>query len=307
MSETAVAYRTLRSPCRFYGGKGQITHLIVPLLPPHSIYVEPFFGGGSVLFAKPPAALETINDLDSGVVGFYRVLRDLEQFAAFQRLAAFTPYSREEYMACRATWRDEADPVKRAWAWFVMVRMAYGGGGRTSSTGFKAECRSHGDGSSFGYNKTAGSTVRCFLTAVEHLAEVHERLQGVQIEHGDWRRVLAVYGVAGACVYLDPPYVLQTRTGGRRYACEMTLDDHHDLTEALLASPAMCVLSGYRYPAVHGPLEAAGWERRDIDVKLNISKRDGVAPRRLESIWRNPAALDAWQSARAPLFAEVQS
>ncbi len=294
----------LRSPIVWYGGKGQIAHLIVPLLPPHRVYVEPFAGGLSVLFRKPQAVLETINDLDEGVVGFYRVLRDPALVPEFMHLAALTPYARQEYEACRSTWREESDPVQRAWKWFVMVRMAYGGGGRTGHTGFKTEIGTRGSAgyrTSWGYRVTdrAHSAGRRWMSAVEGLSVVHARLQGLQIEQGDWRRILRLYGGEGACVYLDPPYVLDTRTGGRRYDCEMTLDDHRDLTAALLASPAMCVLSGYRHEMTHQPLEDAGWERTDFDVKLNIAKRDGAAPRRIESVWRNHAALVACANARA--------
>jgi len=303
------AQQPLRSPVCFYGGKGQIAHRIIDLLPPHEAYCEPCAGGLSVFFRKPPVALETINDLDSGVVGFYRVLRDPEQFARFERMASLTPYAREEYNLCRVTWRQETDPVRRAWAWFVMVRLAYGGGGRHApTTGWKVETtarHARGDGSSFGYRVTngQGSASTHWLSAIDALSRVHERLRNVQIEHCDVLRMLTVYGRPGVCMYIDPPYVLEQRTGGKRYECEMTLDDHHALTESLLISPAMCVLSGYRHESVHAPLEETGWERIDMDVALNVA-RHRIGARRTESVWRNPAAMAAWRAAMAqqPLF-----
>ncbi len=77
----------------------------------------------------------------------------------------------------------------------------------------------------------------------------------------------------------------------------MTMNDHHALTAALLASPAMVVLSGYRHAAVHGPLEEASWERTDMDVPISAARhREGL--RRVESLWRNPAAVAAWERAR---------
>lgn len=39
-------------------------------------YREPFFGGGSIFFAKQPCPHETINDADEIVMTFFRVLRD---------------------------------------------------------------------------------------------------------------------------------------------------------------------------------------------------------------------------------------
>src|SRR3954471_23822281 len=100
------AWHRLRSPITWFGGKGMLARKIAPLFPPHHCYVEPFCGGASCLFAKPPSPVEVINDLDSDIVTFFRVLRDPQKFEAFYRLAALTPYSREEYCRHRANWRS---------------------------------------------------------------------------------------------------------------------------------------------------------------------------------------------------------
>ena len=63
-------------PLIWYGGKGLLAQKLVPLLPQHRIYVEPFAGGASVLFAKPPSPVEVLNDVHGDLVNFYRVLRD---------------------------------------------------------------------------------------------------------------------------------------------------------------------------------------------------------------------------------------
>jgi len=197
--------------------------------------------------------------------------------------------------------------VECAWAWFVGVRQAFGGAtGSTARHGWTYSVQTPGN---WGYSARnadgtrVASSAQRYLSAVERLPEVHQRLRGVQIERGDWRRVLAAYGHADALVYMDPPYVRETRAGDKRYAHEFTLSDHRDLTAALLASPALCVLSDYRYEAVHRPLEEAGWERTDIDVPISAARhREGL--RRVESLWRNPAAVAAWEHARCqpPLF-----
>ncbi len=202
---------------------------------------------------------------------------------------------------------DTGDPVERAWAWFVGVRQAFGGAtGSTARHGWTYSVQTPGAAlpGTWGYSATNASGTRLasaaqrYLSAVDLLPEVHQRLQGVQIECGDWRRVLAAYGHAGACVYMDPPYVWETRAGDKRYAHELTTADHHDLTAALLASPALVVLSGYRYAPVHRPLEEAGWERTDLDVPISAARhREGL--RRVESVWRNKAAVAAWERAHA--------
>jgi len=313
----------LRSPLTWFGGKGHLARHIVPLLPPHECYVEPCAGAGAVFWWKPRAPLETLNDLAGDVVHFYRVLRDPAAFERFRLLAELTPYARAEFEDCRRTCHDDEDPAARAWAWFVSVRQAFGGAtgaaaGEATRTGWRysvgagmvapaagGTARALGG---WGYSATnangtrVSSAVRKYLGVVERLPEIHQRLQGVQIERGDWRRILAAYGHAGALVYLDPPYVQETRRGDKRYAYEFSLSDHADLTAALLASPAMIVLSGYRYEAIHRPLEEAGWERTDFDVPISAARqREGL--RSVESLWRNPAALEACARLQPRLFA----
>ncbi len=308
-------YAPLRSPLTWFGGKGHLARHIVPLLPPHECYVEPCVGAGAVFWWKPRAPLETLNDLAGDVVHFYRVLRDPAAFERFRLLAELTPYAREEFEDCRQACHAAEDPVARAWAWFVNVRQAFGGatgaaageatrtgwrysvGAGTAASGTARAVGSWGYSASNANGTRVSSAVRKYLGVVEHLPEIHQRLQGVQIERGDRRRILAAYGHAGACVYLDPPYVRETRRGDKQYAHEFTRSDHEDLTAALLASPARCVLSGYRHAAVHGPLEAAGWERTDFDVPISAA-RQRVGLRRIESVWRKPAALEACECAR---------
>ena len=59
-----------RTPISYYGGKQTMLPHILPLIPEHQIYVEPFFGGGAVFWAKQPAKAEIINDFNANVVNF---------------------------------------------------------------------------------------------------------------------------------------------------------------------------------------------------------------------------------------------
>lgn len=78
-----MTFAYLRSPICWFGGKGLMVSKLLPLIPPHHIYVEVFGGGASLLFAKEPSPVEVYNDIDSGLVNFFRVLRDPEKFARF--------------------------------------------------------------------------------------------------------------------------------------------------------------------------------------------------------------------------------
>lgn len=85
----------MRAPFAYYGGKQGMADLIVSLLPPHRVYMEPFAGSLAVLFAKKPSVHEIVNDLDDAVVTFFRMLRDRP--ADLERACRLTPYARTEY------------------------------------------------------------------------------------------------------------------------------------------------------------------------------------------------------------------
>ena len=71
----------------WYGGKYSHLNWLLPLLPMTTHYCEPFGGSAAVLINRPPAPVETYNDIDGEVANFFRVLRD--QKDAFGRSYRF--------------------------------------------------------------------------------------------------------------------------------------------------------------------------------------------------------------------------
>jgi len=276
----------MRGPVLWFGGKGHLADKIVALFPPHHTYVEPFGGGASVLFAKAPSPVEVYNDLDEGLVNFFRVLRNREQFEEFHRLVSLTPYSRAEYYSCRSTWEECEGPVERAYRWYVVARQAFSG------------CLGGGWGPAITHSRRgmAGTTAG-WLSVIERLPEIAERLLRVQVECQDWRVILERYDRPETLFYLDPPYIHETRKAGE-YKHELSDDDHRDLVDILLNIRGMAVLSGYQHP-IYGPLENAGWQRHDYEVPCFAAGRtratgilgNGASLRmqpRIESVWIKP-------------------
>lgn len=67
----------MNGPLKCHGGKHYLAGQIVGLMPPHLHYVEPYFGGGAVLFAKTSEGTsEVANDLNGNLMNFWRVLQD---------------------------------------------------------------------------------------------------------------------------------------------------------------------------------------------------------------------------------------
>jgi hypothetical protein len=72
----------LRSPYPYFGGKSRIAPTVWERLGNPRNYVEPFFGSGAMLLARPSehfdadgARTETVNDLDGMVANFWRALQ----------------------------------------------------------------------------------------------------------------------------------------------------------------------------------------------------------------------------------------
>lgn len=271
---------------RYPGGKARLAPWIVDHLPPHDVYVEPFFGGGSVLFAKDRCPIEIANDLDDRVVTLFRVLRD--QPDDLVRAIELTPYARAEY--------DESDeptddPVEASRRYLCRVWMAHAGK-LGSKSGFR-------NGWAGGTTASRGSSARVWHYLPDRLRLVVERLQGVVIERRPAVQIVADWAIADAVIYADPPYLAETlvMTGSTRprrpsdgvwcryYRHTMTDDDHRELLDALDRHPGPVLLSGYRSALYDERLPH--WRRVDREVRAYRQAK------RIECLWLNPAAAAA--------------
>lgn len=256
------------------GAKWRIARWIVAQLPPHRVYLEPFAGSAAVFFTKAPSKLETINDLDGGVVNFYRVLRD--QPLALARAVELTPYARGEFDAC---WAEPAtgDPVEDARRFLVRIWGNHGmrvqrKGGWAHTSGKAASVQ----GGNIAIRAEQWANVPARIAAATR------RLREVQVEQRPALDLLARYDHRDCLVYADPPYVLSTR-GEKQYNHEMTDADHRALLAALAAHPGPVVLSGY--PCALYDEALAGWRRIE---RVTLAEA-GAA--RTEVLWLNAAAV----------------
>lgn len=258
----------LRPPVPYFGSKSTLAAWIVSLLPEHEHYVEPFAGSLAVLLAKPPSRMETVNDLDSALVAFWRVLRDRPDDLA--RACALTPHSRAEFDAAYdESGCDDLELARRVW-----VRLAQS----RSATLRRAGWRHYvAPGASY-------MSMPSYLDGYrDRLAPAAERLMRVSLECRPALEVVAAYGSQPGCLlYVDPPYLGSTRSGG--YRVEMKSDaEHRELAAALWDCSAAVVLSGYRSPLYDELYE--GWYREQTGASTG-NGRDGERGR-TEVLWSN--------------------
>ena len=114
-----------KPPLTYYGGKQKMLKHIIPLIPEHVIYNEPFFGGGAVFFEKQPSKIEFINDVNGEVVNFYRVIK--RDFERLQDEIDCTLHSEFQHKQAREIYFNSTDkePVLRAWAVWMLSHQSF--------------------------------------------------------------------------------------------------------------------------------------------------------------------------------------
>lgn len=286
----------MRSPITWFGGKGKLVKKLMKYVPEHNYYLEPYGGGASLLFAKEPAGFEVYNDIDSRLVNLFRVLRDKEKFERFYMLVCLTPYSREEFAACRnALDFPSEDDVENAYRMYVSARMAF--------SGQISRCTNSWSHTVTEISRNMSGAVSRWLSAIELLPEIHARLMRVQIEHLPALECIEKYGAMwdynNSFIYLDPPYIQSARRSGG-YDFEMTDKDHKELIDYLIEHQDRnkFMLSGYDNK-IYQRLERKGWRKICWEVTCNAAGRTRFTKiigenatfkknqRRIECIWIN--------------------
>jgi len=263
---------------RWHGGKWRIAPWVISHFPPHRVYVEPFGGAASVLLQKPRALSEIYNDLDRDLVRMFRVIRD--QPAELARSIALSPFARDEYRGLYEPTDDDLEACRR---FIVRSFMGMNSKGALSKSGFDA--RTNPDGFT--------SRLQSLAVLPEQVALVAGRFLHVIIENTDAAKLIARYNRDDALIYLDPPYVAETRSG-KYYNHEMTDTAHSALLASIDASRAMVVISGYPSELYDSAMQS--WHR--VETK---ARTDG-AKARTEVLWINPLAWSRIERNQSSLF-----
>jgi DNA adenine methylase len=279
----------------YYGGKANtVGKCISASLPPHRIYVEPCGGMAGVLMQKPRSFVEVYNDIDKNIVNLFKVVRDKRRSKELIRRLRLTPYSRDEFNESYRTYRQESDLIERARKVYVLLSMGFAG-----SLGNKSW--------SFGGTKYESSVARTFVNSLKNIEAVCERLREVIIESKDLLKVCKQWDSLDTLIYLDPPYLPETRITTDDYDHEMSIDDHMRILDwCVNEAKGMIIISGYYSQLYADLLESNGWIRVDIQTYCKISRSNGKGfeSARTECIWYNQLA---YKKQYLPLFNQTQT
>ncbi|HEY3964753.1 MAG TPA: DNA adenine methylase [Planctomycetaceae bacterium] len=279
----------LMSPCKRHGGKSYLASKIIGLMPPRVMnankpapgdsgwvhYVEPFFGGGAVLFAQDPMGIsEVVNDIDLELTTFWDVLKSPAGFSELRQLLSVTPCSQVEFERARQV-DENASAVVRAAAFFVRNRQSRQALGNAFATLARTRTRR-------GMNELPSA----WLSAIDGLPEVHARLQRVVILNKSAIDVIRQQDDTRTFFYLDPPYVHGTRTVPSAYSHEMTDEDHRELLATIAGIRGRFILSGYDNPLYTDFADQHGWRR--VDIEIDNKAGSGREKRTMtECLWMN--------------------
>lgn len=247
----------MNTPVKYFGGKNLMFKNIIKHFPPkesYNTYIEPFGGSFSLaLKMDQPAEIEIYNDLEQNVYSLYKVLSDKELFNQFKEKCDLANYSedlRKEYKIKLK--EDNLNIIDRAFYFFYVNRTSHNGVGGISLN--------------IVIRRKMSKSVSDFLSAIDRLPELHQRLSKVIILNRDGIELIKKYkNNNNILIYCDPPYEQSTRTSAR-YIVDMNRDSHINFIDAVLNSNAKILISGYKCD-LYNKLEENGFTRIDFDVK----------------------------------------
>lgn len=266
----------MKSCIKYYGGKGNGLGIEIYKYFPHKsqydTYIEAFGGAGNLLLIKEPFGIEIYNDLEKNVYSLFKTLSSQKKFLKFKKLCDLSLYSRdirEEYK--KDLKKTNLNIVERAYKYFYTNRTSINGiGGFAVST----ECLRRG----------MSKSVSDFLSSIDGLANIHNRLSRVIIENCDGIELIKKHDRDRVFIYADSPYHFDTR-GSARYVLDMDNEKQEKYIGVLLGvSHAKVLVSGYDCP-LYNKLCGKGWER--IDIKVKTIDGNHKPKNKIESLWRN--------------------
>lgn len=232
------------------GNKSKLAPRILPLIPEHQLWLEPFFGAGGLFFNKERAPRNIVNDLDSEVFNLFTVVVDRR--AELEEAWASMPIHEDLWKR----WKKEtpADPVWRA------VRFLF-----QSNFGFL------GKPQTLVWNRKNAKRL-----LQERIAATQEALYDVEFMNVDFRQMLCRIPLSkrersNAFVYCDPPYL--GTDNNYRAAGKWGDADLRDLVALLVASGIRFAVSEFDSAPVLQVAKEHGLRVHVLGERQNLRNR----------------------------------
>jgi DNA adenine methylase len=258
----------MKGPISYYGGKAMLAGRIVKMIPSHTTYCEPFFGGGAVYWAKDRSSAEIVNDVNGELVNLYRQIQT--NCKELQREIQGTPHSRNKH---KDAWVIYQNPhlfteVKRAWAVWVLANM-----------GFSSQLSG-----SFGTSVKNNAQPRKIANKRVTFGEpFRDRLSLTTIECRDAVQVIEQYDTPETFHYCDPPYHNSDCGPYSGY----TEADFERLLKALSNAKGKFLLSSYPSEILDRYIEQNGWRQIRISGTVSVARKKANKKGKTECLTSN--------------------
>lgn len=226
------------------GGKRRLVNHLLPQFPPHKCYVEVFAGGAALYWAKQPAEVEVINDVNGELITLYKVVKHHPE--EFVRQFKWALSSRDVFKWLKETRPETLTDIQRAARFFYLQQHAFGG---------------KVDGQNWGTATTAPPMN--FMRIEQNLSDAHLRLSQAYIENLDWAACIKRYDRPHTLFYLDPPY---WETAG--YGVPFEFDQYELMASLMREMKGKAILSINDHPDIRRAFGEFQMQELDIDYTI---------------------------------------
>lgn len=247
---------TIKTPISYYGGKQNLITTILPLIPNHKTYIEPFVGGGAIFWSKRKSDVEIINDYNRELINFYECVQN--EFVELEKMVRISLHSRSLHADATVIYNNPHmfSKLKRAWAVWVLAAQSFS---------------SMLDGT-WGYDKLKGTTSQKIANKRDAFTEdLAIRLQNVQIENTDALRIIESRDYPEAFIYCDPPYFNSDCGHYDGYSKE----DFENLLKLLSRCKGKFLMSSYPSEILTQYTKENGWFTKNIEQKVSVANGTG--------------------------------
>lgn len=258
----------IKPPFSYYGGKQKLCSTILPLIPEHVLYCEPFLGGAAVFWAKEPSGVEVLNDTNRELINFYRTVQT--DFAALEQEIRISLHSRDLHRKATVINAnpDMFNEIKRAWAVWMLNNQSFA----SKMSG------------PWGYDKSKNSTSKKIANKRGSFTEGYAiRLQNVQLECADALYIIRSRDAAASFFYCDPPYYNSNCGHYDGY----TIEDFEMLLKCLSGIQGKFLLSSYPSDVLKDYSKRFKWHSKSIEQKVSINAKSGKLKAKTEVLTAN--------------------
>ncbi len=261
---------------KWAGGKRQLLDVLLKNIPKKfNTYIEPFVGGGALLFELQPSRA-IISDINEELINAYKVIK--ENVEALIESLKKHRNTKEYYYAIRAVDPKSLTPVERASRFIYLNKTCFNGLYRENSKGQ--------------FNVPFGRYKNPKICDEENLRAVSEFLNNsdITILHCDYRKTCEL-AHRGDFVYLDPPYHPLSKTASftKYNKYDFTEKDQIELAEVfkeLDRKGCYVMLSNSNTAFIKNLYE--GYEIKEISANRFInSNANGRKKRKIELLIKN--------------------